>query len=87
MVRVVKDGFMDTEFLGSPGSYADEDFLPAETPEGSLVLIQGEVVHRSAANTSQQSRHAYTFHAIDTLETSYDERNWLRQYQPFPHLQ
>eukprot|EP00045_Choanoeca_perplexa_P000924 m.16916 g.16916 ORF g.16916 m.16916 type:complete len:310 (+) comp10626_c1_seq1:242-1171(+) len=86
MVRVVKDGVVDTEFLGEPGTYPDDEFVPAETPQGSLVMIQGEVVHRSAANTSDKSRHAYTFHAIDTHETTYDSRNWLKQYQPFPLL-
>ena len=87
MVRVVKDGVVDTEFIGQAGTYADKDFLPAETPQGSLVLIQGEVVHRSAANTSDKSRHAYTFHAIETEDTTYDDRNWLKQYQPFPLLE
>ncbi len=35
---------------------------------GGAVLIHGEVVHRSAANTSDVSRHVYTFH-IMSLKT------------------
>lgn len=53
---------------------------------GSLVLIHGEVVHKSERNLSEYSRHAYTFHAIERAETVYSTDNWLQPTDqlPFP---
>ena len=43
---------------------------------GGLVLIHGEVVHKSARNTSQRSRNIYTFHLFDSKDTVYSKENW-----------
>jgi ectoine hydroxylase-related dioxygenase (phytanoyl-CoA dioxygenase family) len=46
---------------------------------GSLVLIHGNVLHKSEKNTSPNSRYAYTFHVIEGAEGwEYDARNWLQ---------
>lgn len=46
---------------------------------GSLVLIHGNVLHKSEKNTSPRSRYAYTFHVIEGADGwEYDERNWLQ---------
>lgn len=46
---------------------------------GDLVLIHGNVLHKSERNTSAQSRFAYTFHVIEGAEGwEYDGRNWLQ---------
>lgn len=45
---------------------------------GSCVLIHSQVVHRSDPNRSNKSRHAYTFHVIETKNTKYSEQNWLQ---------
>ncbi|PKY06654.1 phytanoyl-CoA dioxygenase [Aspergillus campestris IBT 28561] len=46
---------------------------------GSLVLIHGNVLHKSDRNESERSRFAYTFHVIEGAEGwDYDERNWLQ---------
>ena len=46
---------------------------------GSLVLIHGNVLHKSEKNTSGRSRFAYTFHVIEGGEGwEYDGRNWLQ---------
>ncbi|KAL4920904.1 hypothetical protein BDW62DRAFT_198356 [Aspergillus aurantiobrunneus] len=46
---------------------------------GSLVLIHGNVLHKSEKNTGEKSRFAYTFHVIEGAEGwEYDERNWLQ---------
>ena len=46
---------------------------------GDLVLIHGNVVHKSERNTSSQTRYAYTFHMIDSPPHAYyDEKNWLQ---------
>ena len=84
MVRVIKNGKTDIEFTGPEAKFTDSDFVPLEIPAGSLVLIHGEVVHKSEVNFSAQSRHAYTFHVIDG-DHDYDGKNWL-QPGKFPPL-
>jgi phytanoyl-CoA hydroxylase len=44
---------------------------------GTLVLIHGNLMHKSEKNTSQRGRMIYTFHVIDGRE-KYDGRNWLQ---------
>lgn len=49
--------------------------------KGDLVLIHGNVLHKSSKNTSNKSRVAYTFHVIEGKEDGgpeYDGRNWLQ---------
>lgn len=55
---------------------------------GTLVLIHSQVVHRSENNRSQDSRHAYAFHVIETLNCEYSKDNWLQppKDKPFPIL-
>lgn len=58
---------------------ADEDFEVLNVKAGDLVLIHGNVLHKSEKNTSDKSRYAYTFHVIEGAEGwEYDERNWLQ---------
>ncbi|CAH0547789.1 unnamed protein product [Brassicogethes aeneus] len=67
--------------------YQKSSFLAAPVPKGSLVLIHGQVVHHSEPNKSQKSRHAYTFHIIETKNTKYSENNWLQpKNKPFAKL-
>ncbi|KAB8206250.1 hypothetical protein BDV34DRAFT_194061 [Aspergillus parasiticus] len=57
----------------------EEDVEVLEVKAGSLVLIHGNVLHKSEKNTSERSRFAYTFHVIEGAEGwKYDERNWLQ---------
>lgn len=55
---------------------------------GSLILIHSQVVHRSDPNKSNKSRHAYTFHVIETDKTEWSKDNWLQppENKPFPIL-
>ena len=55
---------------------------------GSVVLIHGQVVHKSEANKSAKSRHAYTFHMVETEGSEYSKENWLQPTEtlPFPKL-
>lgn len=48
-----------------------------EVKAGTLVLIHGNILHKSEKNASQKSRNIYTFHVIEG-EEKYDERNWLQ---------
>lgn len=57
----------------------EEDVDVLEVKAGSLVLIHGNVLHKSEKNTSPRSRYAYTFHVIEGAEGwEYDRRNWLQ---------
>ena len=42
---------------------------------GTLVVIHGNVLHKSEANRSLKSRYIYTFHVIEG-EAEYDHKNW-----------
>ncbi|KAG7009291.1 hypothetical protein G7Y79_00003g011590 [Physcia stellaris] len=56
---------------------AEEAYELAEVKAGTLVLIHGNLLHKSEKNLSQKSRFIYTFHVIEG-EEEYDERNWLQ---------
>ncbi|KAG7268204.1 hypothetical protein CRUP_022893 [Coryphaenoides rupestris] len=62
-------------------------FIPG-TQNSAVVLIHGEVVHRSAPNTSDVSRHVYTFHLMEAQGTRWSPENWLQPTEelPFPSL-
>lgn len=55
----------------------DEEYELGEVKAGTLVLIHGNLLHKSERNLSQNGRMIYTFHVIDG-EESYDQRNWLQ---------
>ncbi|RPB02478.1 phytanoyl-CoA dioxygenase family protein [Choiromyces venosus 120613-1] len=55
----------------------EEEFVMGEVKSGDLVLIDGNVLHKSERNTSRVSRWIYTFHVIEG-EREYDEKNWLQ---------
>ncbi|KAJ2909776.1 hypothetical protein GGI21_001545 [Coemansia aciculifera] len=50
---------------------------PIQVAAGSLVLIDGQVLHRSSYNYSNKSRWAYTIHIVEGT-AEYDELNWLQ---------
>lgn len=58
----------------------EDDFTMGEVKAGTLVLIHGNLLHKSERNSSERSRFIYTFHVIEG-RNRYDERNWL---QPGP---
>lgn len=62
----------------SPALDADHAYVPGEVKAGDLVLIHGNLLHKSERNTSQKGRIIYTFHMIEADGTTYDERNWLQ---------
>ncbi|UNI15791.1 hypothetical protein JDV02_002292 [Purpureocillium takamizusanense] len=53
-------------------------YVPGEVKAGDLVLIHGNLLHKSERNTSQKGRIIYTFHIIEWEGTRYDKRNWLQ---------
>ncbi|XP_067825902.1 phytanoyl-CoA dioxygenase domain-containing protein 1 [Heptranchias perlo] len=83
MLRTPKGEYPLTKFIGKERDYPADEFIPVPVKKGGLVLIHGEVVHKSALNTSDKSRHAYTFHLMESRNTQWSEENWL---QPTPEL-
>lgn len=55
----------------------EEEYELGEVKAGTLVLIHGNLLHKSERNLSGKSRFIYTFHVIEG-ENDYDGRNWLQ---------
>jgi phytanoyl-CoA hydroxylase len=55
-----------------------QEAVPLEVESGTLVIFDGMLPHYSAPNRSQQSRHAYTLHAVDGT-ARYAATNWLQR--------
>ncbi|TWW66803.1 Phytanoyl-CoA dioxygenase domain-containing protein 1 [Takifugu flavidus] len=54
----------------------DEEMVQFNKWDCGVILIHGEVVHRSAQNTSHDSRHVYTFHIMESQDTRWSPDNW-----------
>lgn len=77
-----------TEFVATDGARfpsgiegsgdIEGEFVMGEVKAGSLVLIHGNLLHKSEKNLSQKGRIIYTFHVIEGEGAVYDERNWLQ---------
>jgi phytanoyl-CoA hydroxylase len=68
------------------GEYGGQDeeegeYVLGEVKAGTLVLIHGNLMHKSESNTSQKGRIIYTFHVIEGDGAIYDKRNWLQPPQ------
>lgn len=89
MVRTVKDGVLSTTIEGDMvPSTKPEEFIATPTHKGTLVLIHGEVVHKSGTNLSDRSRNIYTFHLFDAGVSEWSKDNWQQPTEdvPFPFL-
>lgn len=86
---VRKPGAVGTEMVDNDGprfpegsEYGGEttqgEYVPGEVKAGDLILIHGNLLHKSEKNLSQKGRIIYTFHIIEGGETEYDKRNWLQ---------
>uniref|UniRef100_A0A7N0TKW5 Phytanoyl-CoA dioxygenase n=1 Tax=Kalanchoe fedtschenkoi TaxID=63787 RepID=A0A7N0TKW5_KALFE len=66
-------------------SYDQKDFVPLEMKAGSLVVLHGDLIHQSFENQSSKSRHAFTWHVVDTDGCIWASWNWIRrEVQPTP---
>ncbi len=73
-----------TEFEVLDETPWDESRLvPLEVESGTLVLLHGLLPHRSLANRSPRTRHAYTLHIIEK-DLPYPEWNWLQRGPDLP---
>uniref|UniRef100_A0A1A8GP62 Phytanoyl-CoA dioxygenase domain-containing protein 1 n=1 Tax=Nothobranchius korthausae TaxID=1143690 RepID=A0A1A8GP62_9TELE len=84
MVRTPEDTYPLTDFIGRERPYDEETFVAAPVRKGGVVLIHGEVVHRSAQNNSDDSRHVYAFHIMEALDTHWSPDNWLQPTEELP---
>jgi phytanoyl-CoA hydroxylase len=66
-----------------PTPLPEEGMVPLEVKKGTLVVLHGLLPHKSGANTSPRSRHAYSLHLIDGT-ARYPEDNWLRRAPSLP---
>jgi len=64
---------VDPGGVDDPGAY-----VPLEAAAGTLVVLHGLLPHRSGANTSPRSRHAYSVHVIERA-ARYPEESWLQR--------
>ena len=68
-------------FDSSP--WPEEKLVPLEVRKGSLIILDGLLPHKSLANRSAKSRHAYTLHVI-SADCHYPETNWLQRSAALP---
>ncbi|OBS29253.1 hypothetical protein FPOA_03190 [Fusarium poae] len=70
--------FPATDGYGKDEPEDKHDYVPGEVKAGDLVLIHGNLLHKSEKNTSQKGRIIYTFHIIEGQDRDYDAKNWLQ---------
>jgi len=63
--------------------WPEEKLVPLEVSKGSLIILSGLLPHKSLANRSLKSRHAYTLHVI-SADCQYPETNWLQRSPELP---
>jgi phytanoyl-CoA hydroxylase len=80
-LRSAEGGMKFEVFDSSP--WPEEKLIPLEIEKGSLIIINGLLPHKSLANRSENSRHAYTLHVI-SADVHYAEDNWLQRSPAMP---
>jgi phytanoyl-CoA hydroxylase len=63
--------------------FPEQRLVPLEVSQETLVVLHGLLPHKSLANRSPKSRHAYTLHAIGGA-SHYPEDNWLQRPTEMP---
>lgn len=66
-----------------PDPFPEDQLVPLEVTKGTLVVLHGLLPHKSLANTSTKSRHAYTLHVIGG-HSAYPVSNWLQRTAAMP---
>ncbi len=68
-------------FDASP--WPEDRLVPLEVRQGSLIILNGLLPHKSLANRSAKSRHAYSLHLING-NSRYPANNWLQRSAEMP---
>lgn len=79
--RMAAGGMAEITLDPIPFNEANKVALPA--PKGTVIAFNGLFPHLSAANHSNQSRHAYTLHLIEG-NAHYPAENWLQRGSSMP---
>jgi len=74
-IRAPEGGMCFSVFDSSP--WPEEQLQPLEVSKGTLIVLHGLLPHKSLANRSSKSRHAYTLHVISG-KSRYASDNWLQ---------
>lgn len=61
-----------------------ESSTPLEVKAGTLVLLDGRLVHWSDENKSGKSRHAFSVHVVESDGVTWPARNWLQRTPECP---
>jgi len=84
--RMVREspGSSVLKFVGEMEQLPYDQYQPMPIKKGSAVMLDGKVHHHSEANTSENSRHVYTFHVVESYKTEWDKQNWLQPTEQLP---
>ena len=86
LLRKETEGGITTVLEGQTPQNKPEEFIATPVKKGDLILIHGDVVHKSEQNYSDRSRNIYTFHLFDTASATWSPQNWLQPTEPFTLL-
>ncbi|XP_022124441.1 phytanoyl-CoA dioxygenase domain-containing protein 1 [Pieris rapae] len=83
-MTITEDGTL--EYDRPAPIYPQSSFTPVPVSKGTCILLHGNVVHKSAHNSSDKSRHAYTFHIIERKDNNFSQDNWLQEGKEAPFV-
>jgi phytanoyl-CoA hydroxylase len=66
-----------------PAPWPEAQLVPLEVRQGTVIILNGLLPHKSWPNRSTRSRHAYTLHVIPGA-CHYPESNWLQRGAGLP---
>jgi len=78
-MRATEGGMRFQIFDATP--WAEDKLEPLEVREGTLIVLHALLPHKSLANRSARSRHAYTLHVVSD-KSQYPKDNWLQRTSP-----
>ena len=81
--RFLREGRSTRMLTLDPTPLPTDGLVPLPAAKGTLVVLHGQLPHRSGPNLSDRSRHAYALHLIDGT-CRYSPDNWLRRGPDMP---
>jgi phytanoyl-CoA hydroxylase len=81
--RFVREGNTTRMVTLDPEPLPTQGLVPLPARKGTLILLHGQLPHRSGPNRSDRSRHAFALHLIDGA-CRYSADNWLRRSLDMP---
>ncbi|MEM8771990.1 MAG: phytanoyl-CoA dioxygenase family protein [Pseudomonadota bacterium] len=76
------DGKLSTRMIDET-PFPEVEPVPAPAMPGDLVIFHGRAPHMSAANRSNEARHAYTLHVVEG-SSRWPAENWLQRPPELP---